>query len=136
MASSFSNRSLLASPGGSVRSRRVSGIRAGSVYGGAGGTGVRISTAPMMLSASRSSSFSFADALDVTADEKGTMQNLNDRLAVYLDKVRSLEKANTELELKIKQYLDNKALPITQDFSSHFDKISDLKAKVSLECPK
>ncbi|KAG8566371.1 hypothetical protein GDO81_013207 [Engystomops pustulosus] len=61
--------------------------------------------------------------------EKETMQNLNIRLASYLDKVKSLEDANANLEAKIKEWYI-KHQPKVEDYSPYFRIIEELKCKI------
>ncbi|XP_051865435.1 keratin, type I cytoskeletal 18-like [Pristis pectinata] len=63
------------------------------------------------------------------SNQKETMQDLNDRLASYLDKVRNLESANAELEHQIKEHMDAKG-PSTRDLSAYEKPLNDLRKEV------
>uniref|UniRef100_A0A3P8TTR1 Keratin 99 n=1 Tax=Amphiprion percula TaxID=161767 RepID=A0A3P8TTR1_AMPPE len=138
--SSFSARSLSSSSsrsissvsqaGGWMQQGRLStgpylGQRAFSVYGGAGESGVRIST-----SVFPADSLNQYGGTSVIGDEKITMQNLNDRLASYLAKVRSLESANSKLELQIKEFYGKRTL-VTRDHAGYFATIAELRDQIA-----
>ncbi|CAI9167691.1 unnamed protein product [Rangifer tarandus platyrhynchus] len=133
--STFSNyRSLGSVQSSGHRVRPVSS--AASVYAGAGGSGSRISV-------SRSTSVrggwgsgnlgaGMAGGLVGVGGiqgEKETMQDLNDRLASYLEKVRSLEADNRKLESKIREHLEKKG-PQVRDWGHYLKIIEDLRAQI------
>ncbi|XP_051032231.1 keratin, type I cytoskeletal 10 [Phodopus roborovskii] len=69
----------------------------------------------------------------LSGNEKVTMQNLNDRLASYMDKVRALEESNYELEGKIKEWYDkhgNSSQREPRDYSKYYQTIEDLKNQI------
>ncbi|XP_069607684.1 keratin-3, type I cytoskeletal 51 kDa-like [Ranitomeya imitator] len=98
-----------------------SGGASGAVFGGSYGGGA-------------GGGFGGGDSI-FTGNEKQTMQNLNDRLASYLQKVRDLEEANAELERKIKEWYEKQRPGSTtgegaNDYSKYFTTIEDLKTKI------
>ncbi|XP_040353411.1 keratin, type I cytoskeletal 10 isoform X1 [Panthera pardus] len=69
----------------------------------------------------------------LSGNEKVTMQNLNDRLASYLDKVRALEESNYELEGKIKEWYEKHGglgQREPRDYSKYYQTIDDLKNQI------
>ncbi|XP_005862044.1 PREDICTED: keratin, type I cytoskeletal 20 [Myotis brandtii] len=131
----FTRRSLQRSLSSSSQASMVSMYRTGgrqllgaapSVYGGAGGHGTRISTSKSLVS--YGNDLNRGDLF--FGNEKMAMRNLNDRLASYLEKVRSLEQSNLKLELQIKQWYESNAPSTSRDYSAYYRQIEELRAQI------
>ncbi|XP_039628862.1 keratin, type I cytoskeletal 15-like isoform X2 [Polypterus senegalus] len=61
-------------------------------------------------------------------NEKQQMQTLNDRLATYLEKVRTLEATNKDLEDKLKNFHTSKV--VTRDYTSFEDQLQPLRDQI------
>merc|ERR1739838_95797 len=155
--SSFSSRGAVGMGAGAAMGASRLGMggammsgKAGSVYGGAGGMGVRISSSSAMaggfglggggggggfgLGGGGGGGFGLGGGggggAEVAAvSEKMEMQNLNHRLASYLDKVAILEKANFELEEKIKNWGIGRVVE-ARDFSAFLIVIEEIRSKM------
>uniref|UniRef100_A0A8C3YLX7 Keratin 26 n=1 Tax=Catagonus wagneri TaxID=51154 RepID=A0A8C3YLX7_9CETA len=144
---SSGSRRLCSPAGASGRSGGRTGFRAGNACGGSragssvsctlgsvssgggfynGGGGLRSSICAGFLGNEHSL---------LSGNEKVTMQNLNDRLASYLDHVHALEEANADLEQKIKGWYDKHGPgpcgDLDQDYSRYFSVIEDLKQQIT-----
>ncbi|KAK5613519.1 Keratin, type I cytoskeletal 18 [Crenichthys baileyi] len=125
--------------GFSSNSRRPTVDRgyAHSVSGGAGGRGTRISTVSYGTRVGSGfgggydyqSSGASSGSLAI-GNEKVAMQHLNDRLASYLETVRNLEKANTTLEIKIREAIEKRGPLEGRDYNKYNSIITELRAKI------
>ncbi|KAM4045642.1 keratin, type I cytoskeletal 18 [Anomaloglossus baeobatrachus] len=114
-------------------SQFAGGSSASSVHAGAGGSGARISVSRASTLGSgfgggSSALASGSSLLGGVQNEKETMQDLNDRLASYLERVRNLESANQKLELQIRQHMEKKGP--SKDWSPYFKTLEDLRRQV------
>ncbi|XP_014975135.2 keratin, type I cytoskeletal 16 [Macaca mulatta] len=110
--------------GGGFSSSSSFGSGFGGGYGGGFGGGLGGG-----LGGGFGGGFAGGDGL-LVGSEKVTMQNLNDRLASYLDKVRALEEANADLEVKIRDWYQRQRPSEIKDYSPYFKTIEDLRNKI------
>ncbi|KAL8175983.1 UNVERIFIED_CONTAM: hypothetical protein K2H54_016706 [Gekko kuhli] len=69
----------------------------------------------------------FGDGGLLSNNEKSTMQNLNDRLASYMDKVKGLEEENNQLEILIREWYQKHGQPDSpRDYSGYYQQIDQL----------
>ncbi|KFV65563.1 Keratin, type I cytoskeletal 17, partial [Dryobates pubescens] len=66
----------------------------------------------------------------LSSDEKLTMQSLNERLASYMETVRSLERENAELEQLIREWYQKQAPAGPKDYSHYYEKIGELQHQI------
>ncbi|XP_021485890.2 keratin, type I cytoskeletal 16-like [Meriones unguiculatus] len=120
--------------GMSVTSSRFSSGGACGIGGGYGG-GFSSSSFGAGLGAGHMGGFGASLGAGVgegllAGSKKVTMQNLNDRLATYLDKVRALEEANTDLEVKIRDWYQRQRPAEIKDYTPYLRTIGELESKI------
>ncbi|XP_008054017.1 keratin, type I cytoskeletal 23 [Carlito syrichta] len=104
--------------------------RAPSVHGGAGGVRISLSFTTPSCPPSGGSWGSGRGSSLLGGNGKATMQNLNDRLASYLDKVRALEEANVKLENCILKWHQQRDPGSKKDYSQYEESIGHLQEQI------
>uniref|UniRef100_A0A4X2K1Z6 Keratin, type I cytoskeletal 20 n=1 Tax=Vombatus ursinus TaxID=29139 RepID=A0A4X2K1Z6_VOMUR len=125
-SNSSSGQAGVGMSGAALRKGSVQSFYSPSVYGGAGGQGTRISSTSYVASYGGGLNADFS-----VGNEKITMQNLNDRLATYLERVRSLEQTNSQLEIQIRQWYEKNSPTLSRDYSAYFKTIEDLRNQIN-----
>ncbi|XP_010084535.1 PREDICTED: keratin, type I cytoskeletal 13-like [Pterocles gutturalis] len=110
--------------GGACSAGYAGGMSAGSLGGGFGG-GLGGG-----FGGGFAGGFSAGGDILLSGNEKVTMQNLNDRLAAYLDKVRRLEEENAQLEHHIREWYRKQAPSASKDYSSYYQAIEQLQNQI------
>ncbi|KAM6924935.1 keratin, type I cytoskeletal 18-like [Xenentodon cancila] len=135
---SSQNLNFSASSGHFGRPVQIGRNYAHSVSGGAGGSGTRIST--VSYSGRVGSGLSggyyeyqpgYPSTTLTIGHEQIAMQQLNDRLASYLEKVKTLEKENQRLEINIREAIEKRGPLEGHDHSKHFQTITALRDKIA-----
>ncbi|XP_066119751.1 keratin, type I cytoskeletal 15 [Saccopteryx bilineata] len=121
------NRSISASSARFVSSGSGGGFGGGTSFGFGGGAGSGFGGGCR----GGFGDFGGGDGGLLSGNEKITMQNLNDRLASYLDKVRALEEANADLEVKIRDWYQKQSPASPErDYSRYFKTMEELRDKI------
>ncbi|XP_069807659.1 keratin, type I cytoskeletal 14-like [Dendropsophus ebraccatus] len=110
---------------GGIHYQVLGGGYASSVYAGAGGLGTKVS----------STSYNAVLAgghggIGIMGYEKETMQNLNERLASYISKVHSLEKANAKIEGQIRDWYSKNTGSSERDDGHYFHIMEELQKQI------
>ncbi|KAG9474165.1 hypothetical protein GDO78_004460 [Eleutherodactylus coqui] len=101
---------------------------ASSVYVGAGGLATNISSTSHNIMVT--GGYGQYGGIRSMKNEKETMQILNERLASYMDQVRSLENANAKLEGQIREWYSKNSRRSERNDKHYFQTIEELRKQI------